>query len=61
MKNGNKIIPIVISLSIVIMIASCKSQKAEWKGIIEEVDGVKVVINPEEPLYGEVEFGRRCR
>ncbi len=32
---------------------SCQEQKTEWKGTIEEVDGVTVVKNPKEPMYGE--------
>ena len=28
----------------------------QWKGTIEEKDGVKVIKNPNEPLYGEIEF-----
>jgi len=32
---------------------SCKQQKAEWRGTIEETDGVTVVNNPKEPMYGE--------
>lgn len=35
------------------MIVSCGERKAEWKGTIEEVDGVIVVKNPKEPMYGE--------
>jgi len=31
-------------------------QKAEWKGKIETVDGVKVVHNPRAPLYGDVQL-----
>jgi hypothetical protein len=31
----------------------CNSQKAEWQGTIEEVDGVTIVKNPKEPMYGE--------
>jgi len=31
-------------------------QKAEWKGKIEYKNGVKVIKNPAEPLYGEIEF-----
>ena len=53
MKNKNKIISIVIFLSVFMMLVSCVKQKAEWKGIIEEVDGVTVVKNPKEPMYGE--------
>ena len=32
---------------------TCQSQKAEWGGSIETVDGVKVIHNPKEPLYRE--------
>jgi len=43
----------------------CSSQKAEWQGTIEEVNGVTLVKNPGQPLYGndvytikeELEFG----
>jgi len=38
------------------MLVSCGEHKAEWKGIIEEVDGVTVVKNPKEPMYGEDVF-----
>lgn len=44
----------VLSLSIFMMIISCGEQKElEWNGTIEEVDGVTVVKNPKEPIYGE--------
>jgi hypothetical protein len=29
----------------------CSSQKSEWQGTIEEVDGVTVVKNPKNPMY----------
>lgn len=32
---------------------SCTKNKAEWKGTIEEVDGVTIVNNPLEPIYEE--------
>ncbi len=35
---------------------SYSQQKAEWKGKIEYEDGVKVIINPRKPLYGEIVF-----
>ena len=35
------------------MFVSCQKQKAEWKGTIEEENGVIVVKNPKEPMYGE--------
>jgi hypothetical protein len=31
-------------------------QKTEWKGKIEYENGIKVVKNPGEPLYGNIEF-----
>jgi len=39
------------------MFVSCQKQKAKWKGSIEEVDGVTIVKNPKEPMYGEDVFG----
>jgi hypothetical protein len=53
MKNMAKVISIVFSFSVFIMFVSCQQQKAEWKGTIEEVDGVTIVKNPKEPMYGE--------
>jgi len=56
MKNNIKIISIVLFLLIFIMLISCQKQKSEWKGTIEEVDGVMTVKNPGEPVYGEFTF-----
>jgi len=53
MKNTNKIISIIIFLSVSIMLVSCGKQKAAWKGTIEEEEGVTVVKNPKEPIYDE--------
>ena len=39
-----------------LFISALGEQKAGWKGKIEQEKGVKVVKNPEEPLYGEIEF-----
>jgi hypothetical protein len=39
-----------------LFISASGNQKAGWKGKIEQEEGVKVVKNPEEPLYGEIEF-----
>ena len=52
MKNKTKVVPIVLFLSAFIMLASCGTQKTEWKGTIEKVNGVTVVKNPKEPMYG---------
>ncbi len=56
MKNTTKIIPIIIFLSASLMLASFGGQKAEWKGKIEEENGVIVVKNPKQPMYGEEVF-----
>lgn len=49
MKN----IKIVLTLFLLFTFFCCSSQKTEWQGMIEEVDGVTVVMNPKEPMYGE--------
>ena len=57
MKNRTKLIPIILFLSVFMMLVSFQQQKAEWKGTIEEVDGVTIVKNPKEPMYSEDVFG----
>jgi hypothetical protein len=52
MKNKAKVISVILFISAFMMLLSCQKQKAEWKGTIEEVDGVKVVHNFE-PDYEE--------
>ena len=49
MKN----IKIGLTLILIFTFLCCSSQKAEWQGTIEEVDGVTVVKNPKEPMYAE--------
>lgn len=56
MKNKAKIVSIILFLSVFIMLVSCQKQKTEWKGTIKEKNGVTVVKNPIEPLYGEITF-----
>jgi hypothetical protein len=56
MKNTTKIISIIIFLSASLMLVSSGGQKAEWKGKIDEENGVTVVRNPKEPMYGEEVF-----
>lgn len=44
MNNKNKVTPIIIFLSVLIVFVSCQKQKSEWKGTIEEdEDGYQVV------------------
>lgn len=52
-QNKTRIVSIVLFLSVFIIFISCEQQKREWKGTIEEVDGVTVVKNPKEPMYGK--------
>jgi hypothetical protein len=39
-----------------IILVCCRQQKTEWKGTIEEENGITVVKNPIEPKYGEDVF-----
>jgi hypothetical protein len=47
---------IALFIAALIMLVSFAGQKAEWKGDIEYENGIKVINNPREPLYGEVKF-----
>lgn len=51
-----KIVSIGLLIFALIVTSSCTKNKTEWQGIIEEVGGVTVVRNPEEPMYGEDVF-----
>jgi hypothetical protein len=55
MKNKAKAISIVLFLLCFMMLVSCVKQKAEWKGTIEEVNGVTLVENPKEGLWDSKE------
>ena len=41
---------------ILILSLSCEKQTTTWQGTIEEIEGVMVVSNPGEPMYGEEEL-----
>lgn len=56
MKSKIATFSIVLFISAFIMLGSCQKQKAEWKGIIEEVEGVTIVKNPKDPIYGKEIF-----
>ena len=47
---------ILIILSFLLLWGFSINQRSQWKGKIEEEDGVKVIKNPLEPLYGEITF-----
>ncbi len=45
---------IIIILVCIFLSAAYSQQKAEWKGTIEKENGVEIIKNPSEPLYGEI-------
>ena len=53
MKNKQKCGLIALIISAIVICTSCGKQNHDWKGTFEEVDGITVVKNPDEPLYGE--------
>lgn len=56
MKNFRSVI--MISFFFLTLFAlACQNQKTEWKGTIAAENGVTVVRNPKEPMYGEDVFG----
>jgi hypothetical protein len=42
---------VVLMFIPLILIFSCSRQKTEWRGSIEEAEGVTIVKNPKEPMY----------
>lgn len=46
--------PIVLLAFFLIMDISCVRNKTEWKGTIEEKDGLKIIKNPAEPMSGNM-------
>ncbi len=56
MKNKAKVLSIALFLTAFIMVISFGGQRAEWKGKVEIEEGVKIINNPGEPLYGEIKF-----
>jgi hypothetical protein len=47
---------VLFILFIFVIAPACKKQKAEWQGTVEVENGVKVIENPDEPLFGELIF-----
>jgi len=56
MNNNSLAFPTMVFLCFILIFASPEQQKAEWKGAIGEIEGVTVVKNPKEPMYGEDVF-----
>jgi len=51
-----KTIKVGLALFLIFTFFSCSQEKTEWEGTTEEVDGVTVVKNPIQPMYGENVF-----
>jgi len=43
----------ILTIGFIFLFIFCQQQKTIWKGTIEEKDGVIIVKNPKEPIYGE--------
>ena len=56
MKIKIKFVLAVFLLFSFIILVFCKKQKTEWKGTIEEENGIMVVKNPKEPIFHEDVF-----
>jgi len=54
MKSQLRLIQVGIIAFAFIISLSCQKQKTGWQGTIEEENGVRVVKNPAEPMYGEL-------
>jgi hypothetical protein len=55
--NPRRTLPVIIAcVFIFFSVYAIENQNPQWKGTIEEEAGVKVIKNPNEPLYGEIEF-----
>ncbi|MFQ6070010.1 MAG: hypothetical protein ACE5LC_05725 [Candidatus Aminicenantales bacterium] len=46
----------VVILFLFPLISAEQEQLQEWKGKIETENGIKVIKNPREPLYGDITF-----
>lgn len=56
MKNKYSVILAICFLVSLVFLVANQGQNPQWKGTIEEEDGIKVIKNHSEPLYGEIEF-----
>lgn len=51
-----KTISFTLLILLVIMASSCTHSETEWKGTIEEEDGIEVINNPEKPIHKKEVF-----
>ena len=54
--GGNLKRHILLIVSFLLLLNFSINQKPQWKGKIEQENGVKVIRNPNDPLYGEITF-----
>ena len=47
---------ILFFMPILMVLSSFSQSKAKWRGKVEYEDGIKVIKNPAQPLYGEIIF-----
>lgn len=51
MSASSRIRTIILFIFVCVIFVSCGKQKSEWKPIIDEVEGVQHIENPEQPKY----------
>lgn len=56
MKAKTLVVSLLLLLFTFITFVSCEKRNTKWKGTIEEENGVGVVKNPREAVYGEIKF-----
>ncbi|MFQ6108748.1 MAG: 6-bladed beta-propeller [Candidatus Aminicenantales bacterium] len=42
---------VILTLLVLSLVSGCKKKGLEWKGSVETIDGVQVIMNPKEPLF----------
>lgn len=47
-----KLILLTLIFSCISLFSDCNLRKTEWRGTIEEDDGIILVMNPKKPMYG---------
>ncbi len=56
MKNKLAFTPAICFLASLAFLVANQGQNPRWEGTIEEENGIQVIKNPTEPLYGEITF-----
>ena len=56
MKNNFPFILAICFLASLAFLVAGQKENPQWKGTIEVEDGIKIVKNPNKPLYGDIEF-----